>query len=138
MNCSIISGCMYFIMIGVLCHFAAIVYLFTNACKEGDGEHVIRCWKLCMLHFHAERRRNTRLRLSDYNSDSPLSSRAPADLGKVCEYPLVAKVETYRVITTFLYIRKLTGVSREFCSIYTSLRSTIRETSGEFTRTELR
>ena len=22
----------------VLCHFAAIVYLFTDACKEGDGE----------------------------------------------------------------------------------------------------
>ena len=40
----------------VLCHFEAIVYLFTDACKEGDGEHVIRCWKLRMLHFHAERK----------------------------------------------------------------------------------
>ena len=40
----------------VLCHFAAIVHLFTDACKEGDGERVIRCWKLCMLHFHAERK----------------------------------------------------------------------------------
>ena len=40
----------------VLCHFAAIVHLFTDACKEGDGECVIRCWKLCMLHFHAERK----------------------------------------------------------------------------------
>ena len=40
----------------ILCHFAAIVHLFTDACKEGDGEHVIRCWKLCMLHFHAERK----------------------------------------------------------------------------------
>ena len=33
----------------VLCHFAALVHLFTDACKEGDGECVIRCWKLCML-----------------------------------------------------------------------------------------
>ena len=40
----------------VLCHFAALKHLFTDACKEGDGEHVIRCWKLCMLHFHAERK----------------------------------------------------------------------------------
>eukprot|EP00731_Ephydatia_muelleri_P014114 Em0007g1424a len=40
----------------VLCHFAAIVHLFTDACKEGDGERIIRCWKLCMLHFHAERK----------------------------------------------------------------------------------
>ena len=40
----------------VLYHFAAIVYLFTDACKEGDGERVIRCWKLYMLHFHAERK----------------------------------------------------------------------------------
>ena len=32
----------------VLCHFAALVHLFTDACKEGDGERVIRCWKLCM------------------------------------------------------------------------------------------
>ena len=29
----------------VLCHFAALVHLFTD---EGDGERVIRCWKLCM------------------------------------------------------------------------------------------
>ena len=33
----------------VLCHFAALVHIFTDACKEGDGERVIRCWKLCML-----------------------------------------------------------------------------------------
>ncbi|KAL5497222.1 hypothetical protein EMCRGX_G013654 [Ephydatia muelleri] len=29
----------------------ALVHLFTDACKGGDGERVIRCWKLCMLHF---------------------------------------------------------------------------------------
>ena len=38
----------------VLCHFASIVYLFIYAWKEGDGERVIRCWKLCMLHYRTE------------------------------------------------------------------------------------
>ena len=40
----------------VLCHFASLVCLFVDACREGDGERVLRCWKLCMLHFHAERK----------------------------------------------------------------------------------
>ena len=40
----------------VLCHFASLVYLFIDAWKEGDGECVMRCWKLFMLHFHAEKK----------------------------------------------------------------------------------
>ena len=40
----------------VLCHFTALVYLFIDAWKEGDGERVVRCWKLFMLHFHAEKK----------------------------------------------------------------------------------
>ena len=40
----------------VLCHFASVVCLFIDAWKEGDGERVIRCWKLCMLHLHSERK----------------------------------------------------------------------------------
>lgn len=40
----------------VLCHFAALVSEFTDAWGEGDGERVLRCWKIFMLHFHAERR----------------------------------------------------------------------------------
>lgn len=40
----------------VLCHFAALVYLFIDAWKEGDGERVIRCWKMFMVHFHAEKK----------------------------------------------------------------------------------
>ena len=39
----------------VLCHFAALVYLFIDAWK-GDGERVIRCWKMFMVHFHAEQK----------------------------------------------------------------------------------
>lgn len=41
----------------VLCHFAALVYLFIDAWK-GDGERVIRCWKMFMVHFHAEKKTN--------------------------------------------------------------------------------
>ena len=40
----------------ILCHFSALVTEFTDAWSEGDGEHVLRCWKIFMLHFHAERR----------------------------------------------------------------------------------
>ena len=40
----------------VLCHFSALVYLFIDAWKEGDGERVIRCWKMFMVHFHAEKK----------------------------------------------------------------------------------
>ena len=40
----------------VLCHFASVVFLFVDAWKEGDGERIIRLWKMCMLHYCAERR----------------------------------------------------------------------------------
>ena len=39
-----------------LCHFAALVLEFTDAWSEGDGERVLWCWKIFMLHFHTERR----------------------------------------------------------------------------------
>ena len=40
----------------VLCHFASLVLLFEDAWKEGDGERVLRLWKIMMLHFHSERK----------------------------------------------------------------------------------
>ena len=40
----------------VLCHFASLVLLFVDAWKEGDGEHVLRLWKILMLHFRAEKK----------------------------------------------------------------------------------
>ena len=40
----------------VLCHYAALVTEFTDAWSEGDGLRVLRCWKIFMLHFHADRR----------------------------------------------------------------------------------
>ena len=70
----------------VLCHFATLVHLFTDACKEGDGERVIRCWKSCMLHFHAERK--TKYALEALRLQFQFATPcAPADLGKMCEYP---------------------------------------------------
>ena len=35
----------------VLCHYGALVTEFRDAWAEGDGERVVRCWRMCMLHF---------------------------------------------------------------------------------------
>ena len=35
----------------VLCHYGALIMDFRDAWAEGDGERVIRCWKLFMPHF---------------------------------------------------------------------------------------
>ena len=37
----------------VLCHYGAIVTEFRDAWAEGDGDRVVRCWKMFMLHFKA-------------------------------------------------------------------------------------
>ena len=38
----------------VLCHLDALVSEFTDAWSEGDGERILRRWKIFMLHFHAD------------------------------------------------------------------------------------
>ena len=35
----------------VLCHYGSLVMEFRDAWHEGDGERVLRCWKLFMPHF---------------------------------------------------------------------------------------
>ena len=35
----------------VFCHYAAMLMEFRDAWGEGDGERVLRCWKLLMPHF---------------------------------------------------------------------------------------
>ena len=35
----------------VLCHYGSLVMEFRDAWQEGDGERVLRCWKLFMPHF---------------------------------------------------------------------------------------
>lgn len=42
----------------VLCHFGSILMEFRDACSEGDGERVIKCWKMFMLHFYANSSRS--------------------------------------------------------------------------------
>ena len=37
----------------VLCHYGALVLEFRDACVEGDGERVFRCWRLMLPHFKA-------------------------------------------------------------------------------------
>ena len=37
----------------VLCHYGALILNFQDACKEGDGERVFRCWRLLLPHFKA-------------------------------------------------------------------------------------
>lgn len=37
----------------VLCHYGALVMEFRDAWAEGDGERIMRCWKLFMPHFRA-------------------------------------------------------------------------------------
>lgn len=35
----------------VLCHYGSLVTEFRDAWAEGDGERVVRCWRMFMLHF---------------------------------------------------------------------------------------
>lgn len=37
----------------VFCHYASLALEFTDSWKEGDGERIIRCWKIFLLHFRA-------------------------------------------------------------------------------------
>lgn len=40
----------------VLCHYGALILEFRDACAEGDGERVYRCWRLLLPHFKASGR----------------------------------------------------------------------------------
>ena len=40
----------------VLCHYGSLVMEFRDAWAEGDGERVLRCWKLFLPHFKASGR----------------------------------------------------------------------------------
>ena len=35
----------------VLCHYGSLILEFRDACAEGDGERVYRCWRLLLPHF---------------------------------------------------------------------------------------
>ena len=40
----------------VFCHFASLALEFRDAWSEGDGERVLRCWKVFLLHFRSSGR----------------------------------------------------------------------------------
>ncbi len=40
----------------VLCHYAALVREFLDGWSEGDGMRVLRCWKVFLMNFYADRR----------------------------------------------------------------------------------
>ncbi len=40
----------------VLCHYIALVTEFLDGWSEGDGERVLRCWKVFLMHFYSDRR----------------------------------------------------------------------------------
>lgn len=35
----------------VLCHFGSLVMVFRDAWAEGDGDRILLCWKVFMVHF---------------------------------------------------------------------------------------
>lgn len=40
----------------VLCHYSALITEFRDACAEGDGERVFRCWRLMLPYFKSSGR----------------------------------------------------------------------------------
>ena len=40
----------------VLCHHASLVVEFSNGRSNGDGPRMMRCWRIFLLHFHANKR----------------------------------------------------------------------------------
>ena len=63
-RCSLIEGCLtnetvvdiddgVYNYARTLCHYGSLVMEFRDAWQEGDGERVLRCWKLFLPHFKA-------------------------------------------------------------------------------------
>ena len=40
----------------VLCHYGSLIMELQDAWREGDGERVMRCWKMALPHFQAANR----------------------------------------------------------------------------------
>ena len=63
-ECTLISSCGEVIETGdkvyiyarVLCHYGALVAEFKDACAEGDGDRVFRCWQVMLPHFQSSGR----------------------------------------------------------------------------------
>ena len=66
-KCSIVEGSVLFESVDesgdmvhnyaqTLCHYGSLALEFVDAWEEGDGERVLRCWKIFLLHFYANGR----------------------------------------------------------------------------------
>ena len=56
----------------VLCHYGSLVMEFRDAWAEGDGERVLRCWKLFLPHFQVAGR--TKYSLAAFNSQLQINA----------------------------------------------------------------
>lgn len=50
------TGDMVYNYARTLCHYGSLALEFVDAWGEGDGDRIIRCWKIFMLHFHTNGR----------------------------------------------------------------------------------
>ena len=59
----------------VLCHLASLVAEFYDGWREGDGPRMLRCWKILMLHFYANR--NTKYAIESLRLQFQLATLPP-------------------------------------------------------------
>ena len=59
----------------VLCHLASLVAEFYDGWSEGDGPRMLRCWKILMLHFFANR--NTKYAIESLRLQFQLATLPP-------------------------------------------------------------
>ena len=69
----------------VLCHYLALTLEFTDARAEGDGERIIRCWRIFLLHFHVNGRTKYALEAVSASNPQPFPC-TPINMGKVYKY----------------------------------------------------
>ena len=71
----------------VLCHFACLVLELTDAWGEGDGERVLRCWRVLLVFFQSLDKVCFRGSTTSVPVGySPATSCSPFDVGKICQW----------------------------------------------------
>ena len=71
----------------VLCHYGALVLEFRDACAEGDGQRVFRCWQLMLPHFKAAGRTKYSLEALRFQFQVDESTACPPGLvGSLCKH----------------------------------------------------
>lgn len=73
----------------VFCHYGALVAEFKDACAEGDGDRVFRCWHVMLRHFQPSGRIKyslEALRLQFQVKSSLTTTLSPGFVGSICEH----------------------------------------------------